>query len=343
MRVTPSLRTKRLFQRTRKLSAGSTVTSVTVTASSYQGVYGSTQQYTATVNGVGGPSQAVTWDTSDHSIATINSAGLLTRIKSGSVSVTATSVQSSGISGSHSDQSTPQQPTAYFKMDAGAGNSEPSQIGVSPTLLPTGAAGKPGSTTGKISLARTFLFADSSNLHCADDVAVRATGSTSPWSCGLWLQITNKAAAAAAQAIVCKTNAGLSAIEFILQYIVATDQFRVSVYADGSTQTFVNLSTFGSPSINTWYFVGFGWSKTSGKAWGSVNGGAKDLSGAVAGTLSGSGDFVVGQLGTSNTGQFFEGYADELAFDNSNEWTADDLTYLYNAASGRTNNGTAWV
>jgi hypothetical protein len=75
----------------------STVTSVTVSPSTLSVTFGNTQQFTATVNGTNGPSQAVTWTAI---YGTITSAGLYTAPASGTTdTVTARSVQNASYSG----------------------------------------------------------------------------------------------------------------------------------------------------------------------------------------------------------------------------------------------------
>jgi hypothetical protein len=74
-----------------------TVTSVTVSPSTLSVTFGNTQQFTATVNGTNGPSQAVTWTAI---YGTITSAGLYTAPASGTTdTVTARSVQNASYSG----------------------------------------------------------------------------------------------------------------------------------------------------------------------------------------------------------------------------------------------------
>lgn len=77
-------------------SAVSTVTGVTVSPAAATVVNGSSQQYTATVQGVNGPSQAVTWAISG--AGSISSTGLATGA-TGTYTVTATSVQDNTKSG----------------------------------------------------------------------------------------------------------------------------------------------------------------------------------------------------------------------------------------------------
>ena len=71
------------------------VTTVSVSPSSFTVAPSATSQLTATVydqNGVAMPGETVTWDTSNHSFATVNSSGLVSGVANGSVTVTATSV-----------------------------------------------------------------------------------------------------------------------------------------------------------------------------------------------------------------------------------------------------------
>ena len=78
-----------------------TVTSVTVSPPALSLYINSTKTSTlsATVNGDNNPSQAVTWSSSNTSVATVNESGLVTAISTGSTIITATSVEDNTKSG----------------------------------------------------------------------------------------------------------------------------------------------------------------------------------------------------------------------------------------------------
>jgi len=76
------------------------VTDVVVTSSAYVTTIGGTQQYDAAVTTIGGASDAVTWSSSDESIATVDADGLVTGIAAGTATITATSVFDTSVSDS---------------------------------------------------------------------------------------------------------------------------------------------------------------------------------------------------------------------------------------------------
>jgi uncharacterized protein YjdB len=67
------------------------VTGVTVGPATSTGAVGSTVQLTATVAPAGATGKKVTWSSSDNTVATVDVRGLVTRLKVGTATITATS------------------------------------------------------------------------------------------------------------------------------------------------------------------------------------------------------------------------------------------------------------
>ncbi|HOF65357.1 MAG TPA: S8 family serine peptidase [Bacilli bacterium] len=100
-----------------------TVTSVTVTPSTLAlDLYSNpSSTLSATVNGTNNPSQEVTWSSSDATTATVSSSGLVTALKTGTVTITATSVQDTSKSGTCDvtiSDTTPPAPTNILTQDS---------------------------------------------------------------------------------------------------------------------------------------------------------------------------------------------------------------------------------
>ena len=67
------------------------VTGVTVGPATSSGAVGSTVQLTATIAPAGATGKKVTWSSSDNTVATVDVRGLVTRLKVGTATITATS------------------------------------------------------------------------------------------------------------------------------------------------------------------------------------------------------------------------------------------------------------
>ena len=67
------------------------VTGVTVAPATSSGAVGSTVQLSATIAPAGATGKKVTWSSSDNTVATVDVRGLVTRLKVGTATVTATS------------------------------------------------------------------------------------------------------------------------------------------------------------------------------------------------------------------------------------------------------------
>ena len=75
------------------------VTGVTVVPATSTGAVGSTVQLTATITPAGATGKKVTWSSSDSTVATVDFRGLVTRLKAGTATITATSQDGGGNTG----------------------------------------------------------------------------------------------------------------------------------------------------------------------------------------------------------------------------------------------------
>ena len=77
------------------------VTSITVTGSKLEINVGESLQLSATVSPSNATNKSVTWSSSNASVATVSSSGLLKAVKAGSVTITATAQDGSGVKGTN--------------------------------------------------------------------------------------------------------------------------------------------------------------------------------------------------------------------------------------------------
>jgi hypothetical protein len=145
----------------------------------------------------------------------------------------------------------------------------------------------------------------------------------------LFVLLTNKSDS---QFIVGKW--GASGADYVLWYFVTSDRFQfIRIDDTGSSSQFVNAESFGSPSVNTPYFIICGQSIADDQIFISVNNGTTDTQ-SMFGNLGWSGPaaFTIGQF--DGGGSQLTGYVDQLDL-----WarllTADEKTRMYNSGSGR--------
>jgi hypothetical protein len=217
---------------------------------------------------------------------------------------------------------------AHWTLNAASGN-ETDSIN-SQALVATNT---PGSAAGVVGNARQFNSANSRRFTLADN-ATMSTGNIDFWvSC--WVYLDSKAAN---QIFVSK--GATSTTEFYLQYLTASDRFTFNIRgAAGGTVRTATATTFGSPSLSTWYHL-VGYHDATGDLVGiAVSGGTFDTT-ATAATAPAdqAGAFNVGAL--SDATQFTDGRIDEVSFGKSPALGIAALATeirarLYNAGSGR--------
>jgi hypothetical protein len=119
-----------------------------------------------------------------------------------------------------------------------------------------------------------------------------------------------------------------------LSYRYAEQAFDLTVRSNG-TRYNVSASTFGTPSIDTWYFVYAYFDSPNNEIGISVNDGTVDTVAYTATPSSKSGSFSIGRWGTTGPYPYWlNGKVDELAFWNR-VLTSQEVTDLYHVSSGR--------
>ena len=108
------------------------VSAVTVSPANAAAIPAQTRQFTADVTAVGGASQAVTWSSSDDTIATVDADGLATAVAPGTATITATSTFDTTVSGSATLSVTAAPAVSSVTVDPLAA---PLEIGDSATLV----------------------------------------------------------------------------------------------------------------------------------------------------------------------------------------------------------------
>lgn len=153
----------------------------------------------------------------------------------------------------------------------------------------------------------------------------------------LWLKLESKPDGGGNMHIINKTSSdGTSNKEFTLAWLGGgTDRLHWWV-ADGSTTVIgsLNASTFGAPSLNTWYFVELWHSATDNQVGIRVNNGTADTAATSGAAGNSSGPWRIGTQALSPTTEpwaaYFDGAVDSMGF-----WkkllTSDERTALYNS------------
>ena len=82
--------------------------------------------------------------------------------------------------------------------------------------------------------------------------------------------------------------------EYILQYFLTNDVWRFGVSNDGSATTFVESSTFGSPSTGIYYFIEAWHDSVNNEIGICINRGTDDTAAHTTGVNDGASDFIIG-------------------------------------------------
>jgi hypothetical protein len=213
--------------------------------------------------------------------------------------------------------------TFYYAFEEASGNRADSTANAL-TLTDTNTVTQ---ATGKVGNAAQFTAASSELLTRASE-ALLQTGDID-WTLAGWVYLDSKGA----NRVIVSKYTGSGAREYYLQFNNATDRFQLFVY-DGTTQIGTQVaSTFGAPSLSTWYFIRAWHSATSNQVGIQVNATAADTSATTGagGTSTAAlrfGDWIGTGINPWN------GRMDEWGF-----WkrmlTSDEHTELYNAGNGR--------
>jgi len=200
----------------------------------------------------------------------------------------------------------------YYKLDEVSGtraDSGPNGLSLTDVNTVTQAP-------GKLIDAAVFVSANEEKLSGGIADASSVAGD---FSMGCWVYLTAKSGTT--NGLLSKWNVGG---EYILSYENGTDRFRY--YQDATALT---ASSFGSPTLNTWYFVVVTRSGTTAKI--SVNAGTQDST-TITNDATVDRNFAIG--GLDEAGYGFNGRIDQ-AFKFPFALTQAEIEWLYNSGSGR--------
>lgn len=210
---------------------------------------------------------------------------------------------------------------SYWKMDEASGNAIDAH-GAN-DLTETG--GAIASTTGKILTCRDFESADSRYFTIPDNTDL-STGDIG-FTMQAWVNLES---AAGNYGIVGKWN--FPDREYVLGYENGANRFFFGVSANGSAFSSQRYaSTFGAPSLATWYLI-HAWHDPVADVIGvAVNAGTADTNAYSSGVFDSAAAFGIGR--TPDTYGYFDGLIDEVGF-----WkrvlTGSERTELYNGGAG---------
>lgn len=188
--------------------------------------------------------------------------------------------------------------------------------------------GTVGSAAGLVYAGAADLNGTTQYLGRNDDPLIR--GGNTDWTVGIWVYLTSKTGGST-RTVVAK----VSGYEFILDYVVSTDRFRIFVYGAGAaTAATVNADTYGSVPTDTWLLLLAGFDADAGEAFISVNGGAEDLQAKSVDPVTSTGDLTIGRrLDATGSGFDWVGRLGPAMF-----WrrrlTPAERTDLYNSGAG---------
>lgn len=196
-----------------------------------------------------------------------------------------------------------------------------------------GTSNNPGNAAGKIGNAANFVYASSQGLIMPDNADMSmGAGVRMNVSCWIYLNSNNYDI----YDIILK-SVGPSNYEWGLAYRGSTGSpanvLEFFVTSDGTlgTYAFVQGTTFGQLSINTWYFIEAGYDGTN--LYISVNNGVRDTTAFSADIFNGTSGVGIGDRDNS-AGRFMDGRIDAVGL-----WkrslTAFEVAKLYKGGAGR--------
>ncbi|MDD5026842.1 MAG: carbohydrate binding domain-containing protein, partial [Candidatus Peribacteraceae bacterium] len=125
-------------------------------------------------------------------------------------------------------------------------------------------------------------------------------------------------------------------IEYALWYRLSDGRFRFSV-SSGAAGTGISATSFGAPSLSTWYFIVAKYDPSGQTISIQVNNGTVDSVACTHAVQNTNRAFIMG-VDISSSGipydRFHNGRMDSFSF-SSRLLTADEITWLYNAGNGR--------
>lgn len=115
----------------------------------------------------------------------------------------------------------------------------------------------------------------------------------------------------------------------------ASDVFTFSLSTDGTSAGTTDLSatTFGAPSLSTWYMIAVTYNAGTNTLSIGVNGGTMDTASVSPGPFDGTASFLIGAYGQSVPVFYWDGRIDQVGLW-SRVISGAEITALYNAGSG---------
>jgi hypothetical protein len=181
---------------------------------------------------------------------------------------------------------------------------------------------------GKLGNAAQFTAASSECLTVSDNAAL-STGDIDFYICA-WAYLDSKGTN---RIIASKDNQVVG--EYQLFFRNASDRFSFGIWnAARTTFTRVEATTFGSPSLSTWYFVQAWHNAAANTIHISINNGTADSAGVAFGPQDGASSFQLGCVGGGTPTDFWNGRIDAVGI-MKRLATSDERTYLWNDGAGR--------
>lgn len=218
--------------------------------------------------------------------------------------------------------------TAYWKLDEASGTRADSGSNAQDLSDSSTTA----TATGKINNGIDVEFGGPSHLYHADSSTL-SLGTDTAFTFSVWLKFESFTGFRTG-IIVKNTDRSGVADEYILDYRAdSIERFTLTV-GNGATSATVSASTFGTPSLATWYLVTAGHDPALDVLWIQVNAGTRDTAVWSGGTQDTSAEFRIGTF-TDNANLCFDGVIDEPGFWKRSLSTAE-VTEIYAAGIGKT-------
>lgn len=191
------------------------------------------------------------------------------------------------------------------------------------------ATNSPGSTTGKIGNARSFVRASSQKFDAADSAGTSA--GDIDFTLAYWVRFTSLPAS---MDCVSKDSEVATHREYLTGYTSGSSgRFRFLVFdaSTGNTSTAILASTFGTPSTGVWYWVVCWHDSVANTLNIQINNGAVDSTSYSSGIRDSDSKFTIGAR--QATGAELNGDMDQVVL-KKGIWTDSEKTIIYNSGNG---------
>jgi hypothetical protein len=192
----------------------------------------------------------------------------------------------------------------------------------------------PTSVSGKVGNAINFVAASEQYLSVTDNASLSLTSAVNYW--GYWARLASKGEDGVdfGRTFVRKDEGSVNR-EYGQMFNRGADRFQMELRTNASDPdefAILELDTFGSPSLDTWYWIE--WRTDGTNLYGCVNRGTED---SVSATFSGNNSTAPFSIGAfaAIAGWYMDGLIDGLLFGKTLPDT-DERDWLYNSGNGRT-------